>query len=126
MRLEHAAVTLKRLQVYVDMGQPAPPALVADAIEHLSRQVTAQDRKRKRDRLIRRAALYLEGTPRAKAAALLLEAAALARRRPAAVHERTPLEAGTVRECLQAAALFDKLPRSLRHFQRVLADDRTS
>ncbi|AMU99417.1 hypothetical protein [Xanthomonas citri] len=115
------ADTLARVRVCRDAGLPITDELRNDIVECLEQAAGASALRRQRDMLIRRAALLLPpaGAWR-QAEALADEAQQLARvwhvmrNRPAACEPATP------RACLHAAGLLAALPKSQRHFHRVL------
>ena len=114
------AETLARLRVSRDAGRPPEPPLVAEAIRHLESVAGAAMARADRDKCIRRAAAFLDGSAWQKANALRAESIALARAWKR-LSQHTPAR-WTVQGELHAAALIDALPGSQRQFFRVLTN----
>lgn len=113
--------TIARLRVSVAAGLPPPPDLVADVLEFLERDEGAASRRAKRDALIRRGGMLLPpDRAYAKAARLASEAKALQRTWHILREREADTAPATVRACLHAAALHERLPQSHRQFYRVL------
>lgn len=117
------AETLARLRVSRDAGRPPEPPLVAEAIRHLESVAGAAMARADRDKCIRRAAAFLDGSAWQKANALRAESIALARAWKR-LSQHTPAR-WTVQGELHAAALIDDLPGSQRQFFRVLTNPRS-
>lgn len=116
--------TAARLRVCLVAGISASPELLGDALQCLDAIVDSAERRRRRDEMIRKAALLLpQSSPYARAGRLVEEAKALARTRHLSSMREPARAPATPREWLVAAAAVADLPGSQRHFYRVLVDD---
>lgn len=119
--IPYAAPLLARLRTCLAADVPVSRELLVQVVAALEGAVSARARLRKRDGLIRRAALLtLAQSDHARAHALSAALRELPRARG-----REPMRrpAATVRECLQEAATYGKLPESPRQFLRILTSD---
>ncbi|GGA70671.1 hypothetical protein GCM10011521_05950 [Arenimonas soli] len=114
--------TLARLRVCRDANRGVPADLVSDTIEIIEALVESESLRARRDALIRRAALLLPADrPYAQAARLLEEQRTMNRTWHLLRGTQPSPTPDTPRACLHAAALYAPLPRSQRHFYRILA-----
>lgn len=121
--IPYKAQLLGRLRTCRAAGLQASPELLDQVIAVLASGVTLREQLRDRDKLIRRAGLLLpEMSDNARAAALALAARAIPRIRTSRLGgaRGLPLPAATVRECLQEAATYGRLPGGRRQFLRIL------
>jgi hypothetical protein len=112
------AETLTRLRVMVEAGKPIPVDLARALLNALEAAANCEDRRARRDRHIRLAALLVDGSRWTRARVLAHEAAALdsAWKR---VRWQTPQEM-TVRGELHTAKLLHKLPGCVRQFYNII------
>jgi hypothetical protein len=117
----HVATTLARLRVCKAAGVAISPELRDEVIVCLERVADASLARRRRDELIRRAALMIPGdSPYFRASRLAEEAKVMARTWHILQGRQASEQLHTPRDCLHAAALLCKLPKSARQFYRVL------
>lgn len=121
--LQLAIDTAARLRVCRDAGVSASPELLADALRCLETIVDDTSRRKRRNVLIRQAALLLPQTSaHARAGRLASEAKVLARMWHLPSWRQSPEQPATPREYLIAAAAVAELPASQRQFHRVLSE----
>lgn len=112
---------LSRLRVCRAAGVAPSAELQDEILECLEATVGGAALRRRRDALIRRAALLLPtGSEFERAGVLSREAKNLSRMRTRSSTTSTVGEPATPRECLYAASLLARLPGSQRQFYRVL------
>jgi hypothetical protein len=112
---------LSRLRVCRAAGVAPSAELQDEILECLEATVGGAALRRRRDALIRRAALLLPtGSEFERAGVLSREAKTLGRMRSRSCTTATIGEPATPRECLYAASLLARLPGSQRQFYRVL------
>lgn len=114
--MTEVADQLARLRVHVEGRLPLPPDLGGWVLDQLAAGLRAEQALAARDKLIRLAALQLPGVPHRKAAALAAEARRLDRL-------ALPPSPGTVAALLSDARRFRPLPRTARHYCRLLQRD---
>lgn len=113
--------TLARVRVCRDGGLPITEDLRNDIVECLEQAAGAGTLRRRRDTLIRRAAMLLAPAGAWQhAGELAREAEHLSRVWQIMRHRTAESEPTTPRACLHAAALLATLPISRRQFYRVL------
>lgn len=114
-----------RLRVCRDAGRAPSSELVGDVINFLEKQNDSALNRKKRDELIRRAALLFPLVSEYKRAEnLTKEAKAMMRTWLILKIKPAPKEFASVRDCLHAAALHAELPNSQRHFYRILSAEK--
>lgn len=115
---------LARLRASRAAGLNATPELIDQVIAALASEVSSREQLRSRNRLVRRASLLLPNLPSdsARAAELADVARTLPRISPcrSRAASNLPVVAATVRECLQEAAAYGRLPTGQRQFFRIL------
>lgn len=110
-----------RLRVCRDAGRAPSSELLGDILDFLEKQNDSALNRKKRDELIRRAALLFPAVSEYKQAEnLVKEAKAMIRTWPILKIKPAPKEFNSARDYLHAAALHADLPQSHRQFYRVL------
>lgn len=113
--------TLARVRVCRRAGRPGTPDLLADVEEILEGLVSKAECKKRRDEMIRLAALMLPTAgPYTQAGVLWKEIKALARSRNGSASQPDAAPRDSVREYLKAAAQAAPLPKSQRQVHRIL------
>ena len=119
--IPYAASLLSRLLTCQAACLHVSPELLARVIEVFASEVSARERRPKRDELVRRASLLAPAeSEHARAAFLAAEARALSSGRRSGATIKLQQPAATVRECLIEAATYGRLPKSSRQFLRIL------
>lgn len=119
--IPYAPQLLARLNTCIAGDLPASRELLVQLAAAIGGEVSKRSRLNQRDKLIRRAGLLTGATkPHAKAGALVAELRAMQRLQAHVPDDGVWRPAATVRECLQEAAVYGRLPDSGRHFIRIL------